>query len=79
MGDVLRSSKLDEILREAHMQSMLCSVERMYSICRQFGQLNMKWRYDIESRFYKAVGLRLYVKCWIDKFERKINKICKSF
>lgn len=79
MGDVLRASKLDEILREAHMQSMLCSVGRMYSICRQFGQLNMKWRYDIESRFYKAVGLRLYVKRWIDKFERKINKICKNF
>lgn len=79
MGDVLRTSKLNETLREAHMQSMLCSVGRMYSIYRQFGQLNMKWRYDIESRFYKAVGLRLYVKRWIDKFERKINKICKNF
>ena len=78
MGDMLRTSKQNETLREAHMQSMLCSVGRMYSICRQFEQLNMKWRYDIESRFYKAVGLRLYVKHWIDKFGRKISKICKN-
>lgn len=78
MGDMLRTSKQNETLREAHMQSMLCSVGRMYSICRQFEQLNMKWRYDIESRFYKAVGLRLYVKHWIDKFGRKILKICKN-
>ena len=75
MRDVLRTSKLNETLREAHMQSMLCSVGRMYSICRQFGQLNMKWRYDIESRFYKGVGFRLYMKRWIDKLVRKINRL----
>lgn len=79
MEDILRTNKQNETLRKAHMQSMLCSVGRMYSICRQFGQLNMKWRYDIESRFYKAVGLRLYVKRWTDKFGRKISKICKNF
>lgn len=79
MGEVLRANKQDETLRMAHMQSMLCSVGRMYSICRQFGQLNMKWRYDIESRFYKGVGFRLYLKRWRDKFKRKLYKLCRNF
>ena len=79
MGDVLRDNNASKSLREAHMQSMLSSVRRMYSICRQFGQLNTKWRYDIENLFYKGVGFRLYMKRWIDKIERKINKLCKRF
>jgi glycosyltransferase involved in cell wall biosynthesis len=78
MGKLLRASKFEEVLLEAHEREMLFSVGRMYSICRQFGQLNMKWRYDIESRFYKGVGLRLYIKRWTDKFERKIKRICKN-
>lgn len=77
MGEALKNNKLYKTLKVAHMQSMLCSVGRMYSICRQFGQLNIKWRYDIENRFYRGVGLSLYLKRWIDKFVRKIKRLVK--
>lgn len=79
MGKLLRANNLDKELLEAHMREMLCSVSRMYLICRQFGKLNIKWRYDIESRFYKGVGFRMYAKRWINKIGRKIKKICKNF
>jgi len=78
MGDLLRENKLGITLKEAHYQAMLSSVNRMYSICQKFDQFNIKWRFAIESRFFKGVGSRLFIKRWANKFERKVSKICKN-
>ena len=75
MGDVLRTIGANNRLMKAHFQSMLASVGRMYSICRQFGKLNLKWYYDIESRLYKGVGSSLYIYRWVSKIYRKLNKL----
>lgn len=75
IGDLLRANKLDISLKEAHLSAMLCSAGRMYSLCKQYGKLNLAWRFAIERRIYAGVGFRLYVKRWTSKVEHKIKRM----
>lgn len=75
MGHILRETKVNSHLLKAHYQSMLCSVGRMYAMCRQFKELNASWCYKIESRLLAGVGALLYVYRWISKVYRKIKKL----
>ena len=75
MGHILRETKVNSHLLKAHYQSMLCSVGRMYAMCRQFKELNASWCYKIESRLLAGVGALLYVYRWISKVYRKIWKL----
>jgi len=75
MGHILREAKVHSRLLKAHYQSMLCSVGRMYTMCRRFKELNVSWCYKIESRFLAGVGALLYVYRWISKVYRKILKL----
>lgn len=75
MGEELRTIGANNRLMKVHFQSMLASVGRMYSICRQFGELNITWCYKIESRLFAGVGFLYYIYRWISKIYRKLNKL----
>jgi len=77
MGHLLRNIKANSHILKAHYQSMLGSVGRMYSICRQFNELNASWCYKIESRLFAGVGFLYYIYRWISKVYRKIKKLLK--
>lgn len=74
MGSVLRNTTSNQKILKAHYRSMMGSVGRMYAICKQFGEINFSWMYNIERRLFKAVGCRFYIHRLLSKISRKVKK-----
>ena len=73
MGDVLRASKLDEILREAHMQSMLLSYRKFLGMMRTFGVHSWVLRLKTETQLILGFGFKRYTRFSVQRMKRLLS------
>ena len=73
MGDVLRASKLDEILREAHMQSMLLSYRKFLGMMQTFGVHSWVLRLKTETQLILGFGFKRYTRFSVQRMKRLLS------
>lgn len=67
-----------QILLNAHAAAMYYSVNRCYSMCRQYKELTGSRIKAVEMRFLEGVGFCKWIHLRFEKMKRKIKKVCKN-
>ena len=78
MRKVLLKTQIPKDIIAAHADAMYYSVNRYYSMCRQFNKTSLKDTLNVEKRLISGVGFRQWLHYRLEKVNRKSNKLCKS-
>ena len=74
----ISNADVSQILLNAHAAAMYYSVNRYYSMCRQYKELTGSRIKAVETRFLEGVGFCKWVHLRFEKMKRKIKKVCKN-